>query len=194
MPLYEYQCKACGKISEILMIRAEDIPKCQFCSSTHMDKQMSAHSTANTFGHSLPGPGDTTCCGSAPGQAAGCAGPGSCLWEEWLNMSNLDDFLDQLQADIFEEARTALGDKGHLNGGGTQSLTSHKRPGWLWPGHGRVRRHHGNIFKGQGQPCGECFISYHWLCVQCCLWILCRRMDVGQNNGRTCRYGGPGGA
>ena len=26
----------------------------------------------------LPGPKDTACCGSAPGQAAGCAGPGSC--------------------------------------------------------------------------------------------------------------------
>jgi hypothetical protein len=26
----------------------------------------------------LPGAGDTACCGSAPGTAAGCAGPGSC--------------------------------------------------------------------------------------------------------------------
>jgi hypothetical protein len=26
----------------------------------------------------IPGPGDTACCGSAPGMASGCAGPGSC--------------------------------------------------------------------------------------------------------------------
>jgi hypothetical protein len=26
----------------------------------------------------MPGLGDTACCGSSPGQASNCAGPGSC--------------------------------------------------------------------------------------------------------------------
>jgi hypothetical protein len=28
--------------------------------------------------NSMPGIGDTACCGSSPGKAANCAGPGSC--------------------------------------------------------------------------------------------------------------------
>jgi predicted Fe-Mo cluster-binding NifX family protein len=42
-------------------------------------KENEAHSSY--FGnskHNIPGPKDTACCGSAPGEASGCAGPGSC--------------------------------------------------------------------------------------------------------------------
>ncbi|MBU0993203.1 MAG: zinc ribbon domain-containing protein [Proteobacteria bacterium] len=79
MPLYDYQCEDCGKLSEILIFGQEDTPTCRSCGSHQMKKLISAHSSmSGPVKNSMPGLGDTACCGSAPGQAAGCAGPGSC--------------------------------------------------------------------------------------------------------------------
>ncbi|MCD4718840.1 MAG: zinc ribbon domain-containing protein [Desulfobacula sp.] len=79
MPLYEFKCVDCGEHSEILIIGTQDEPACKSCGSTNMTKQISAHSSmSGPAKNSMPGPGDTACCGSSPGQAAGCAGPGSC--------------------------------------------------------------------------------------------------------------------
>jgi len=78
MPLYEYLCLDCGAQNELLVHSASDAPRCRSCDSTHLKKLLSAHATLSGASGRLPGPGDTACCGSAPGQAAGCAGPGSC--------------------------------------------------------------------------------------------------------------------
>lgn len=79
MPLYEYTCLDCGQTSEILLLSSQDTPECGNCHSQNLKKLMSAHASSSGPAHNhLPGPGDTACCGSAPGQAAGCAGPGSC--------------------------------------------------------------------------------------------------------------------
>jgi len=79
MPLYEFRCDDCGKSSEILMISTEDRPECPECGSTSMTKLLSAHSSmSGPVKNRMPGPGDTACCGSSPGKAQGCAGPGSC--------------------------------------------------------------------------------------------------------------------
>lgn len=79
MPLYEFKCEDCNEYSEILMTRTSDTPVCKSCGSSHMTKQISAHSSmSGPSKNSLPGLGDTACCGSSPGEAAGCAGPGSC--------------------------------------------------------------------------------------------------------------------
>ncbi len=78
MPIYEYICMDCGKQSEILVGASSAEPRCRSCDSTSLKKLLSAHSTMSSSGERMPGPGDTACCGSAPGQAAGCAGPGSC--------------------------------------------------------------------------------------------------------------------
>ncbi|MDM8515857.1 zinc ribbon domain-containing protein [Desulfobacterales bacterium HSG16] len=79
MPLFDYKCEDCGKSSEALIFGADDSPKCKFCGSNKMEKLLSAHSSlSGPFKSSMPGHGDTACCGSSPGQAAGCAGPGSC--------------------------------------------------------------------------------------------------------------------
>jgi hypothetical protein len=52
---------------------------CPECGSVRMTKLMSATSAiTGQSGQRLPGPGDTACCGSRPGEASGCAGPGSC--------------------------------------------------------------------------------------------------------------------
>ncbi len=79
MPLFEFKCSDCGRSSELLIINTTDIPMCNACGSDNMTKQISAHSSVSgPVKKGLPGMGDTACCGSSPGQAQGCAGPGSC--------------------------------------------------------------------------------------------------------------------
>jgi putative FmdB family regulatory protein len=78
MPLFDYLCIDCGKVSEILVSASGDQPQCRACGSSNLKKMLSAPSTlSGVTGHRLPGDGDTACCGSTPEQA-GCAGPGSC--------------------------------------------------------------------------------------------------------------------
>lgn len=79
MPLYEYLCLGCGQVSEVLIIGSEDDPECSSCGGHNLKKLISAHSSASGLAHDrMPGAGDTTCCGTAPHLAEGCAGPGSC--------------------------------------------------------------------------------------------------------------------
>ena len=78
MPLYEYECSDCGKACEILLTNTQDNPQCPHCGSSQMKKLLSVTSTLT--GHqqqSMPGLGDTGCCGQRPGHA-NCAGPGTC--------------------------------------------------------------------------------------------------------------------
>jgi len=78
MPLFDYQCLECGEVSEVLVAGSGEKPQCPACSSTNLNKLLSAPSSlSGSTRHNLPGPGDTACCGSTPGQAS-CAGPGSC--------------------------------------------------------------------------------------------------------------------
>ena len=80
MPLFEYLCLDCGRVSEVLIMGSDDQAECSQCNSHNMRKLISASSSASGpgGGKGLPGKGDTSCCGSTPGQAPGCAGPGSC--------------------------------------------------------------------------------------------------------------------
>jgi putative FmdB family regulatory protein len=78
MPIFEYLCLDCGKISEILVVGSDDSLRCNSCNSLHLKKLISAHSSmSGPHKNNLPGLGDTACCGSSPVEA-GCAGPGSC--------------------------------------------------------------------------------------------------------------------
>lgn len=78
MPLFDYLCLDCGKSNEILTVGNDESPKCESCGSSNLKKLLSAHSSlSGSLGNNLPGPGDTSCCGSSPEQAD-CAGPGSC--------------------------------------------------------------------------------------------------------------------
>lgn len=78
MPLFDFLCLDCGKVSEILVASSEDDLKCRACGSGNVKKMLSAVSSLSGVKKStLPGAGDTACCGSSPGHA-GCAGPGSC--------------------------------------------------------------------------------------------------------------------
>jgi hypothetical protein len=65
-------------VAEILVFSEKMTVYCEHCGSGNLKKLMSAHSSlSGTASASMPGPGDTACCGSSPGHA-GCAGPGSC--------------------------------------------------------------------------------------------------------------------
>jgi putative FmdB family regulatory protein len=78
MPLHDYLCLDCGASSEILVTRSDDPLECSACGSRSLEKQLSATSSmTGSARFSMPGPGDTACCGASPDHA-GCAGPGSC--------------------------------------------------------------------------------------------------------------------
>lgn len=77
MPIYEYECLECGQRSEILVTSPSVEPRCRSCGSGKVKKLLSAHASPSVSNaERLPGPGDTTCCGSSPG-VTGCTGPGS---------------------------------------------------------------------------------------------------------------------
>jgi len=78
LPIFEYLCNDCGKLSEILIFHEEKAQKCTFCGSSDIKKLLSTPSSmSGQVKNTMPGPKDTTCCGSYPGDAV-CAGPGSC--------------------------------------------------------------------------------------------------------------------
>ncbi len=79
MPLYEYACSACGKTSEFLVSTTQQQAlQCPHCGSGDLKKMLSAHAAyAGKSRNTLPGAGDTGCCGMSPAEAS-CAGPGSC--------------------------------------------------------------------------------------------------------------------
>ncbi|RJQ73320.1 MAG: zinc ribbon domain-containing protein [Desulfobacteraceae bacterium] len=73
------KCLDCGYTGEVLLIDRAAPMQCPSCGSQATTKLMSAPSSlTGRSGQHLPGPQDTACCGSHPGQAAACAGPGSC--------------------------------------------------------------------------------------------------------------------
>lgn len=64
MPIYEYKCKDCGKVSEFLVGVTKDMSeiKCNFCGSKNLDKIISG-SFISTSGHIIGSQGGKTCCG-----------------------------------------------------------------------------------------------------------------------------------
>lgn len=79
MPIFEVKCSECGHIGEVLVVSSDGAIVCPACGSQNTVKLMSATSSmTGQAGSKMPGPGDTACCGSRPGEASQCAGPGSC--------------------------------------------------------------------------------------------------------------------
>lgn len=64
MPIYEYKCKDCGKVTEFLVGVGKDTPeiKCSFCNSKKLDKIFS-QSFISTSGNIIGSQGGKTCCG-----------------------------------------------------------------------------------------------------------------------------------
>ncbi|MDH5186021.1 MAG: hypothetical protein OEZ20_02825 [candidate division WOR-3 bacterium] len=64
MPIYEYQCKNCGKISEFLIGVVQDKIeiKCKHCKSKELDRVFSK-SFISKSGNIIGSQGGKTCCG-----------------------------------------------------------------------------------------------------------------------------------
>ena len=64
MPIYEYKCKDCGRISEFLVGVVQDKVeiKCSHCGSKKLEKIFSK-SFISTSGHLIGSQGGKTCCG-----------------------------------------------------------------------------------------------------------------------------------
>ena len=62
MPIYEYRCNQCGKISEILIgvSSGSEMLACKYCGSNDLIKILSVSSFTVTDSGRVPG---TTCCG-----------------------------------------------------------------------------------------------------------------------------------
>ncbi|HUT64332.1 MAG TPA: zinc ribbon domain-containing protein [Anaerolineae bacterium] len=59
MPLYEYRCKDCGSLSEILVFSSDDPLACKTCGSTSLEKLISTF--AITMDSSLSCPSVQSC-------------------------------------------------------------------------------------------------------------------------------------
>ncbi|MBT3310581.1 MAG: zinc ribbon domain-containing protein [Desulfobacterales bacterium] len=85
MPIFDFICEDCGKTSEIIISASYGDPECCNCGSKKIKKLISAHSSmSGPVKKSTPGSGDTSCCGSTPGEATGCSGPGSCCGKNFV--------------------------------------------------------------------------------------------------------------
>lgn len=76
MPIYEYKCNDCGKISELLVLKKDEAVSCASCNSKNLVKLMSAHNTvgAGGSGNNIAANFSGGCCGSPNS----CGNPGSC--------------------------------------------------------------------------------------------------------------------
>jgi putative FmdB family regulatory protein len=74
MPIYEYNCKECGKDSEIL-VRGDTTINCRNCGSEKIERKLSTFSFS-----SLPAGGTQPSCASAcgGGYEGGACGSGGC--------------------------------------------------------------------------------------------------------------------
>ena len=72
MPIYEYKCRDCGQINELLVLRKDEEVSCKSCNSQNLEKLISAHNTMGSGGFIADSPGG--CCGSPNS----CGNPGSC--------------------------------------------------------------------------------------------------------------------
>lgn len=73
MPLYEYHCKKCDSLVEVLVRTSEEIPECPDCGSKKLEKQLSVAAAPAVNGSSLPvaGSSEAPTCGR-PQCGSGC--------------------------------------------------------------------------------------------------------------------------
>jgi len=77
MPIYEYQCKKCGAVSEFLIsVGTEEGVFCETCGSPEVKRLISAPSFLSATVKQNPG---RTCCGSAERcEIPPCSSEGTC--------------------------------------------------------------------------------------------------------------------
>lgn len=81
MPVYEYRCEDCGKITEFLegVGRGETERKCKYCGSERLSKVLSRIYVASD-GNIIGSQGGRTCCGrSERCEKPPCSDDGGCI-------------------------------------------------------------------------------------------------------------------
>ncbi len=80
MPIYEYECTGCGKISEFLegISGEEEVPRCRFCGSAELRRIMSPSVLPRSGAFSVPSGGGTCCGREQRCDIPPCAGGGGC--------------------------------------------------------------------------------------------------------------------
>ncbi len=68
MPIYEYECRDCGRQFETIVYRTSSAVTCDSCGSTRVEKRYSAFAVgaSNSLSSEAP-PGCTTCGAERPG-------------------------------------------------------------------------------------------------------------------------------
>jgi putative FmdB family regulatory protein len=70
MPIYEYECRACGHRFESLVFGSER-PECPACGAKEPEKRLSSFAVSTAASKSRPEPGSCGTCGDP-------RGPGAC--------------------------------------------------------------------------------------------------------------------
>ncbi|KPJ63370.1 MAG: hypothetical protein AMS15_00650 [Planctomycetes bacterium DG_23] len=78
MPIYEYKCEDCGKVSEVFQkkVNAQEKPACPSCGSKRLAKLISVPSVSVKSGPSIAG---GTCCGRDTPCAVPPCSDGTCV-------------------------------------------------------------------------------------------------------------------
>lgn len=71
MPIFEYRCRDCGKLSEHLVFSGGDAPVCTTCGSANLEKLLSSFAvstkSAGCGNGPMPGCPSGGCCGGSCG-------------------------------------------------------------------------------------------------------------------------------
>jgi len=60
VPIYEYECEKCGRVSEFLIRSSEDKPECPDCGSAKLERRLSTFAAHG--GGAKPQPSDCRAC------------------------------------------------------------------------------------------------------------------------------------
>ncbi|MDH4161771.1 MAG: zinc ribbon domain-containing protein [Nitrospirota bacterium] len=71
MPIYEYQCAACGKCFEKLVFGSNPVVECPFCGSKETQKRLSKFGLGKGSGDPSSG-SSSGCSGCSSSSCAGC--------------------------------------------------------------------------------------------------------------------------
>ncbi len=77
MPIYEFKCSQCGKISEVIVLgkESDESAQCGFCGSGEIEKVLSAPGGVKVRGGGMSGSAEEgLCCG----QTSPCDSPKRC--------------------------------------------------------------------------------------------------------------------
>jgi putative FmdB family regulatory protein len=113
MPIYEYRCKDCGKISEFLLIKTDEtfVPECKRCKSKKMTRVLSRVRVIHSEESRMEGLAD-------PSKWGGLDERDPKSMAKWMKKmgremgEDMGEDVDQMVEEAMEEERTSKPDEG----------------------------------------------------------------------------------